>query len=86
MGRSNWFICSFEAGLLKCHILDALPQAVGNYQIIPKKTIYDIPGFPEVLAGDLVSNLMEQIKQFEPGFTLGERAETIEKQEDEVLL
>jgi thioredoxin reductase (NADPH) len=25
---------------------------------------------------------MEQIKQFEPGFTLGERAETIEKQED----
>jgi thioredoxin reductase (NADPH) len=47
-----------------------------------KKQIYDIPGFPEVLAGDLVSNLMEQIKQFEPGFTLGERAETIEKQED----
>jgi thioredoxin reductase (NADPH) len=27
---------------------------------------------------DLVGNLMEQIKQFEPGFTLGERAETIE--------
>jgi thioredoxin reductase (NADPH) len=25
---------------------------------------------------------MEQIKQFEPGFTLGERADTIEKQED----
>jgi thioredoxin reductase (NADPH) len=25
---------------------------------------------------------MEQIKQFEPGFTLGERAETIDKQED----
>jgi thioredoxin reductase (NADPH) len=35
-----------------------------------------------VLAGDLVDNLMEQIKQFEPGFTLGERAETIVKQED----
>jgi thioredoxin reductase (NADPH) len=33
------------------------------------------------LAGDLVDNLMEQIKQFEPGFTLGERAET-RKQED----
>ena len=48
----------------------------------PKKPIYDIPGFPEVLAGDLVANLMEQIKQFEPGFTLGERAETIDKQED----
>ena len=75
----------FEAGLLKlkCHILDALPQAGGQLsELYPKKPIYDIPGFPEVLAGDLVSNLMEQIKQFEPGFTLGERAETIEKQED----
>lgn len=75
----------FEAGLLKlkCHILDALPQAGGQLsELYPKKPIYDIPGFPEVLAGDLVNNLMEQIKQFEPGFTLGERAETIAKQED----
>ncbi len=75
----------FEAGLLKlkCHILDALPQPGGQLsELYPKKPIYDIPGFPEVLAGDLVDNLMEQIKQFEPGFTLGERAETIDKQED----
>ena len=75
----------FEAGLLKlkCHILDALPQAGGQLsELYPKKPIYDIPGFPEVLAGDLVDNLMEQIKQFEPGFTLGVRAETIDKQED----
>jgi hypothetical protein len=36
--------------------------------------------------GDLVNNLMEQIKQFEPGFTLGERAETIENKKTEVLL
>ena len=75
----------FEAGLLKlkCHLIDALPQPGGQCaEIYPKKPIYDIPGFPEVLAGDLVDNLMEQIKPFEPGFTLGERADTIEKQED----
>lgn len=75
----------FEAGLLKlkCHLIDALPQPGGQCaEIYPKKPIYDIPGFPEVLAGDLVDNLMEQCKQFEPGFTLGERAETIEKLED----
>ncbi len=75
----------FEAGLLKlkCHLIDALPQPGGQCtEIYPKKPIYDIPAFPEVLAGDLVTNLMEQIKPFEPGFTLGERAETIEKQED----
>ncbi len=75
----------FEAGLLKlkCHLIDALPQPGGQCsEIYPKKPIYDIPAFPEILAGDLVDNLMEQIKPFEPGFTLGERAETIEKLED----
>ena len=75
----------FEAGLLqlKCHIIDALPQPGGQLaELYPKKPIFDIPGYPEVLAGDLVTNLMEQIKQFQPGFTLGQTAETIDKLED----
>ncbi|WP_313806300.1 NAD(P)/FAD-dependent oxidoreductase [Flavobacterium sp.] len=75
----------FEAGLLKlkCHIIDGLPQPGGQLtELYPKKPIFDIPGFPSVLAGDLVTNLMEQIKQFQPGFTLGEVAEKIEKLED----
>lgn len=75
----------FEAGLLKmkCHIIDALPQPGGQLaELYPKKPIFDIPGYPEVLAGDLVTNLMDQIKQFQPGFTLGETAKTIDKQED----
>ncbi|WP_054851935.1 NAD(P)/FAD-dependent oxidoreductase [Olleya sp. ITB9] len=75
----------FEAGLLKlkCHLIDALPQPGGQCsELYPKKPIYDIPGFPEILAGDLTGNLLEQGKQFEPGFTLGERAQTIEKQDD----
>ena len=75
----------FEAGLLKlkCHLIDALPEAGGQLkEIYPKKPIYDIPAYPEILAGDLTHKLMEQIKQFEPGFTLGERAETINKQDD----
>ena len=75
----------FEAGLLKmkCHLIDALPQAGGQCsEIYPKKPIYDIPAYPEILAGELTEKLLEQCKQFEPGFTLGERAETIEKQTD----
>ena len=75
----------FEAGLLKlkCHLIDALPQAGGQCsEIYPKKPIYDIPAYPEILAGDLTHKLLEQCKQFEPGFTLGERAETIDKQKD----
>ncbi len=75
----------FEAGLLKlkCHIIDALPQPGGQLsELYPKKPIFDIPGYPSVGAQELVDNLMEQIKQFQPGFTLNERAETIEKLED----
>ncbi len=75
----------FEAGLLKlrCHIIDALPQIGGQLsELYPKKPIYDIPGYPEVMAGDLVNNLMEQIKQFQPGFTLSETAEKINKLDD----
>jgi len=75
----------FEAGLLKlkCHLIDALAQPGGQCsEIYPKKPIYDIPGFPDVLAGDLVDNLMKQIEPFNPQFTLGERADTIEKLED----
>ncbi len=75
----------FEAGLLKlkCHLIDSLPQAGGQCsEIYPKKPIYDIPGFPTILAGELVDNLMEQAKPFKPGFTLGETAETIEKTDD----
>ena len=75
----------FEAGLLKlnCHLIDSLPLPGGQcIEIYPKKPIYDIPAYPEILAGDLVDRLMEQIKPFKPGFTLGERAETLDKQED----
>ena len=75
----------FEAGLLnlKCHLIDALAQPGGQCsEIYPKKPIYDIPAYPEILAGDLTEKLIEQSKQFKPGFTLGERAETIEKQSD----
>lgn len=75
----------FEAGLLKlkCHLIDSLPQPGGQCsEIYPKKPIYDIPGFPSVLAGDLIDNLMEQAAPFKPGFTLGEAAVKIDKVEE----
>jgi thioredoxin reductase (NADPH) len=75
----------FEAGLLKmrCHLVDALPQVGGQLsEIYPKKPIYDIPGYPSVLAGELVERLMEQIAPFNPGFTLGERVEELTRQAD----
>jgi thioredoxin reductase (NADPH) len=75
----------FEAGLLKmrCHLIDALPQIGGQLsEIYPQKPIYDIPGYPEVKAQDLVDRLMEQIAPFHPSFTLGERVDSLEKLSD----
>ena len=75
----------FEAGLLKlkCHLIDSLPIPGGQCaEIYPKKPIYDIPGFPSILAGELIDNLMYQIEPFKAGFTLGEAATEISKQED----
>ena len=79
----------FEAGLLKlkCHLIDSLAEPGGQCsEIYPKKPIYDIPGFPSVLAGDLIDNLMEQIAPFKPGFTLGEAAVSIDKTEDDTFI
>ncbi len=75
----------FEAGLLKmrCHLIDALPQVGGQLsEIYPQKPIYDIPGYPEVKAQELVDNLMKQIEPFNPTFSLGERVDHLTKQED----
>ena len=79
----------FEAGLLKlkCHLIDSLPQPGGQCsEIYPKKPIYDIPGFPSILAGELVDNLMEQAAPFKPGFTLGEAAVSIDKTDDDKFI
>ena len=79
----------FEAGLLKlkCHLIDSLPMPGGQCaEIYPKKPIYDIPSHPEIMAGDLVKNLEQQIAPFQPGFTLGESAVSIEKTKDEQFI
>lgn len=72
----------FECGLLKmrCHLIDYLPQAGGQLtEIYPKKPIYDIPGYPIVMAQELVDHLLKQAEPFKPGFTFGERIESLDK-------
>lgn len=79
----------FEAGLLKmrCHLIDYLPQPGGQLsEIYPKKPIYDIPGYPSVLAQELVENLMKQAEPFKPEYTLGERIESLEKRAERDFL
>ncbi len=75
----------FEAGLLKmrCHLIDVLPQVGGQLsEIYPHKPIYDIPGYPSITAQELINNQMQQIEPFKPTFTLGERVDALQKQDD----
>lgn len=75
----------FEAGLLKmrCHLIDVLPQVGGQLsEIYPHKPIYDIPGYPSINAQELINNQMQQIEPFKPTFTLGERVDGLQKQDD----
>ena len=79
----------FEAGLLgmKCHIIDSLGQPGGQCsEIYPKKPIYDIPAHPEILAGDLINKLLDQIKPFDPGYTMGESAVELKKSDGEFII
>src|SRR5882762_6004269 len=72
----------FETGLLKmrCHLIDYLPQVGGQLsEIYPKKPIYDIPGYPTILAQELIENLKKQAEPFSPTYTLGERIESLKK-------
>ena len=75
----------FELGLLdlKAHLVDILDRPGGQCaELYPEKPIYDIPGFPVVMAQQLVDNLMDQIKPFDPVFHLAQMAEKLDKLEN----
>jgi thioredoxin reductase (NADPH) len=72
----------FELGLLdmKTHLVDILDKVGGQCaELYPEKPIYDIPAIPKCSAQELVNNLMEQIKPFNPQFHLGEMVEEIQR-------
>ncbi|WP_147804286.1 NAD(P)/FAD-dependent oxidoreductase [Alkalicoccus halolimnae] len=73
---------AFYAGLrqMKVKIIEAMPQLGGQLSALyPEKYIYDIAGYPKVLAQELVDNLVDQAMQFEPEIVLSESVQDIEK-------
>jgi thioredoxin reductase (NADPH) len=60
-------------------ILDSLEVLGGQLATLyPEKYIYDVAGFPKVLAKDLVADLIEQGLQYRPTVRLGEQVERLE--------
>ena len=77
---------AFELGLLNlnCHIIDNLAAVGGQCsELYPEKPIFDIPSRPKITAQELIDQLMEQAKPFNPFFHLNQQAEKIEKTEDD---
>ncbi len=75
----------FEAGMLSmnCHVIDSLESIGGQCSALyPEKPIYDIPAHPKIAAADLVSQLEEQIKPFNPTFHLNQRVEKFSQNSD----
>ncbi len=76
---------SYYAGFreMKTTIVDALPEAGGQLAVLyPEKFIYDVPGYPQVLARDLVSSLVKQATAYSPTMVLDERTIELKKNGD----
>src|SRR5688572_11525430 len=73
---------AFYAGLreMRTKIVESLPDPGGQLTILyPEKFIYDVPGFPKVLAKDLVPMLVEQCNIFAPTYVYDERIDDLER-------
>ena len=76
---------SFYAGLrgMSVRIIDSLPELGGQLTALyPEKYVYDMPGFPKVLAKDLARDLIAQGTQFDPELHLERTATDLVKDGD----
>ncbi len=79
---------AFYAGLreMRTKIIDTLPEVGGQLTTLyPEKIIFDSPGYPQVLAKDLVKQLLEQANGVGPTLILGERALSIKHLEGNII-
>lgn len=68
---------------MSVRIIDSLPELGGQLTALyPEKYVYDMPGFPKVLARDLAHQLAEQAQRFSPELVLEETAETLTREGD----
>src|SRR5688572_32905616 len=67
---------AFYAGMRGAshRLIDNLDQVGGQLTALyPEKYIFDVAGFPKILAKDLVKGMAEQAFQFKPPVHLGEK-------------
>jgi thioredoxin reductase len=79
---------AFYAGMRQasCKIIESMPQLGGQLSALyPEKYIYDVAGFPKILAQDLIDKLKEQAFHFDTAIALEETVESVEKRDDNIF-
>ncbi|CAM3156848.1 NAD(P)/FAD-dependent oxidoreductase [Filibacter tadaridae] len=88
-GGPTGLFASFYAGMreMSVKIIDSLPQLGGQLiELYPEKYIYDVGGFPKILAKEFVANLVTQAHYSKPEILLGETALTATRDGDHFVL
>lgn len=84
-GGPAGMFAAFYGGMRKASVklIESMPQLGGQVAALyPEKYIYDIAGFPKITGQELVNNLNEQLKLFNPDIRLEEKVLLIEKKEE----
>jgi thioredoxin reductase (NADPH) len=88
-GGPTDLFAAFYAGLrgVSARIIDSLPELGGQLMALyPEKYIYDVGGFPQILARDLAANLIEQGTQFGADIRLEEQVQELIRTEEGFVL
>jgi thioredoxin reductase (NADPH) len=88
-GGPTGIFAAFYAGMRRAtaQIVDALPELGGQLTALyPEKYIFDVAGFPKVLAKDLVRSLAEQANQFGSPIHLNQRVIGLEQEDGHFVL
>jgi thioredoxin reductase (NADPH) len=88
-GGPTGIFASFYAGMRRAtaQIVDALPELGGQLTALyPEKYIFDVAGYPKILAKNLVKSLAEQARQFDNPFHLSQRVVGLEEEDGHFVL
>ena len=88
-GGPTGLFASFYAGMrgATAQIVDTLPQLGGQLTALyPEKYIFDVAGFPKILAKDLVRDLTAQAGQFNFPSYLGQHVTGLEEEDGHFVL
>jgi ferredoxin/flavodoxin---NADP+ reductase len=88
-GGPTGLFALFYAGMrgVSAQVVDALPERGGQLAALyPEKYIFDVGGFPQILAKDLVRAMAEQAGRFGEPIHLGQRVSGLENDGDRFVL